>query len=321
MKKVFVIFLMFLFLNVQASAECNRFGVNFEFLYLYPAIEQDAFVIVGDSEATIRLVNGDRISNQPGFNPGGRIRGFYCCNPTWELSGSFFYFSAKNSRSVSATNGILFPTIIGQDGLRNSTASAEADFRFYGGDIAFGYTLTTCPYKFIFHAGIHLASIRVKNDYEFEGITVQSGIFDHFTVRTQSRIWGLGPELGLDFENIMCFCRNLSFKGSIYSGLLALQTNSLFSGQQFFSPDHQTIETDNDVLWKVKPFIHMDLGLNYRYDICCTGLVLSTGYTFFWYHDAVNTVSYFDFFDSPQSNDFFQDFMLHGPYLSLRLEY
>lgn len=309
---------------------CAPLGLGITFIYFQPAIEDTAYVL-SSSENLFNgshYPNGKRHQNTTSFSPGFRVEGMYITCPKISFFDlRFTYLTTHSTDSVSGpflydTNG--FPGFGAQDSpLYEGRAQSKNRFNYYAGDLDYNRNFSCFfPENFRFIVGLHTAYIKFR-----EHTSSRGSFFDSDSEETKSLVndlnrfsqfWGIGPQFGLSYRYLLpCGC----------PGTFALKAKTraaLLSGYSKSDLRYVTLRTGpvgvavhNGHPWRIIPTVSADLGISYNLNCNCFKTTLELGYEFTWYSNCINKVTGLETAFAGDSIDYFNNFSLQGPYLSL----
>lgn len=268
-------------------------SLDAEYLFLWPSIDASYFVIQSDTRPVGNQVIGERKTNDFDFQSGFRVGGVYtlcdCCE--LELHAYYTRLRAQHERTVS--NGFLFAT--------TGSAAFDPTFQGFTGSAHSNEHLLYqrvdaflekhlcqcdcyCPLDFYFEAGVVWSYIHPKTDLLYQANPIEDGLSQGPTrdasTTFQSKIYGIGPQIGLEFdygfcELSPCFCSGkLSLVGFTSGSLLISRADG--SSQSFnFS---LTSDVRDEHSWRIIPNFYARIGLNYEACFSCFDASIEVGY-------------------------------------------
>lgn len=319
--------------DYQICDSCER-AIPFEWgvtgLYLKPDID-DTHYVISSFDNTFQgsvFPKGKRHQNTTTFTPGYRIEGIFdLCRDTSELDLRFTYFNAHAKDSVSGdflyeSNG--FPGFGAQIiGVYAGKAKSKNAYTFYAGDLVYKRSLPCFSHEsFKFIAGLHYAFIQFKEH------TNNSGIFFNHDVPTQlsndlhrdSRFYGIGPQIGLDYHYLLSNPHEESETWSIN----AKARGYLLCGNIKSDLKYVTLRTGpggvgihNESTWRMIPSAAFECCICYMLECNCFSITVNFGYELMWYSKCVNKITGLDTAFAGDTIDVFNNFTLQGPCLGL----
>lgn len=263
--------------------QCERWGVAGEYLFWRPDVDDTQFVVVTNSTATA-FVNGQIKGNDFGFHSGFRVEGAYSLGCTSDLHFRYARLVCDSSQTYDSPNGtdLLWPT---QGALNQvppflvGSANSSIDFRFQNAELLYSnriWNSNSCSRFYVF-GGLQYF------DFKFgEQFTYTSGdIID--IVSRKFRGYGIGPELGVEFDIPLNFCwcgwdrLNLAVVGQASGSLLAQSQHLRYT----VIPIGFAIEdVHTNATWRVVPAFNIRGGLRYASTCWCLNFDLEVGYEF-----------------------------------------
>jgi hypothetical protein len=308
----------------------DEFGVTL--LYLKPTVDDSHYVLSSfdNTFGGVLFPNGERHQNTPSFTPGFRLEGLYdICRDTSCLDLRFTYLNAHAQASVSGdflydTNG--FPGFEAQDGpVYSGTAESKNAYNFCSGDITYNRTFSCFLIeKFTFIVGLHGAYIKYREHTTSVGTFVSNNVTLPLLndLKRSSQFFGVGPQIGLDYQYILP--RFLCLSGAW--GINARARGALLCGYTKSDLLYVTLRTGSDgvavrngSLCRVIPSANAELGLSYTLNCSCVNAIIELGYDFMCYSKCVNKITGLDAAFPGDTIDVFNNLSLQGPYLSVNL--
>lgn len=308
-----------------------------ELLYFIPVIDQTSYVISSNNNRAGGEVfpNGKRHCNKFDYKPGFRVEALYdFCNQVNTADVRFVYFNAGHSDST--TGDFLFDTIgypgdgaqAPEDTTYNGTAKIRDQFRYYAVDATLNrICVDSCVDSLTFLFGLQYANLQYKKHFNSVGSFADGSTQINLsnTLKCHSRFWGIGPELGVDYRY------NLSDATSRF-GTIALKGNAraaVLCGKSHTDLHYNTSRTvgtagvnlRNDNKWQVVPTVDARLGAIYQPCACSVNTWIEFGYEWIWLQNGVNTINNYDVAYAGETNDLFNTFGLHGPYLRINVAF
>lgn len=312
------------FAQASALPRPGEFSIEGEILYVHPIVEQTYFVRAG----TFGVPTAKRINNELPWRPAYRLTGIYAfCNGLndFEIRGTYLKASHTRHQNTRQTGDFLEPT----QGLPLNEAFEHPSFsdshlrtRYWAVEGLLGQLLHSyCPFELRVQAGVHYADIQYREILQYRNTTTPDPLIS--IVTNKDHFWGIGPELAFDMQYALTSYFNgchlpLHLTGNFRTALLIGKSKPLFDqindGESFFNAEHESI-------WRLVPSFDLRFGLSYK---CAIGH-LEIGYEVMHYnralhkvtfhHDVVNVTNY------AGSEDFYDHFSWHGPYLLLGVSF
>ncbi|NGX62012.1 MAG: hypothetical protein K940chlam9_01505 [Chlamydiae bacterium] len=299
------------------------FSVTGEWVYLQPVVDNTSFVIKNSDSNRFQQI-GPRERHDMDYESGFRIEGMYAfSNCFTDLRVAWTHLETDDTKTVSGeflhpTKGYPLFTIGSYEGLAKSRL--DLDFDRVEGVVGFR-VFNSCCFDLVIEGGLHYVSLDTKNDafYLKESKNI------HF-VKTDSRYWGIGPQIGVDLYYNFWNC--LAVVGRAQGALLVgeCETRNVIGDLN----SGLTVDSKSTDTWRVVPYFQTRVGLNYDWTFSCLTISLEGGYEFMSYiHPLVNSSAWFNNFD-PDVSDFdlpgnsvelYSHANLHGPYVGLTLTY
>lgn len=284
--KLFTLSLAFFWvysLNAHVHPTPGAWQITGEFLYLLPSVDDTYFVIdsVGDTAVPI----GTRVNNDFDFHPGFRVGGTYAfCDCNREMQIFYTRLRAVESKTISGDflwAAVGFPDFANFYQVYSGTASSDLDLLYQRVDgLLAQEVLCVCGLDIYLNVGIEFAYLRLDEQYVF---TDSSG---PGFVDLKSKSWGIGPQLGAQFNYDLCTCMHF-LPGTL--GVAFTTSGSLLTSktkEEFINPipDLDGGEVDDDSTWRIIPAFHARVGLTYAMNPCsCLTAHLEIGYEFSTY--------------------------------------
>lgn len=273
-------------------------------LYFKPYFDNAFFVVSSDNLTGI--LNGVDKKNNFEYAPGYRIGLSYAfCGCDREVGVTYSNLDCEHHRTVNGNN--LFPTI----GIERYTLVMANYKGFATSKLGLEYDRTDALLYQRFYdcnnlrlravLGFEYANIRADQKIQYVPEDLANNFYTS-KVKTDSKFWGVGPEVGIDADYELCrFYR-------VVPGALSLNfvsTASLLLGQSRDSvkisyTDETNTTNTFDVSQKkttrVIPAIHANLNINYNFTFCGCNALISAGYEYNTYPRACQQVvndSYF----------------------------
>jgi len=271
-------------------------GLDAEFLYLFPTVDDTYFVSEGANGAG--HPTGPRENNDFNFTPAFRVGGAYAfCDCDREFQVYYTRLGAHQQKTVTGSG--LFASLnidgVALGSFTNYSGSAASDLHLLYQRVDAVFTQQTgclCGLDLYVEGGVEFAYMRLREHYTFH-TSVELGPFLAHAHRT-SRLYGVGPEAGIGFEYALC-----SFS-AWYPGTLSLTgltTGSLLSSyakEDLFADNIAagvTSDVNNHHTWRIIPALHTRVGLNYMSYFSCFAAALEVGYEFNTYSRPFSVTS------------------------------
>lgn len=337
-KAALLSFFLFLINALPLLAEENEgcVDVGFELLYFMPTSDQPYYVISSKDNKTADnpFPNGKRYNNRSSYHLGYRLDGSWSlCNCLNDLSVRLTYFDGGHTSSIS---GPFLYDVIGfpgngaeepEDTFYNGKAKMREEFQYGAIDvaisrIAIGSYLGGCLENLKLLAGIHYAYLRHVDKFRSTGtfvVTSTNHTLDNHLKRT-SHFWGIGPELGLEYDYKLnsCFCSCLPGTFSLVASGRASLLYSNINGRFDYSSTKTVgapvyLKNKNQI--RVIPQVDARVGLDYSFCFCSLDSHLELGYELILYSNAIDNIVGFDVAYAGHTTDQYSNFSLQGPYL------
>lgn len=318
MKKIlFSLLLLCAALPAQAMThpEQGQFGFYAEWLYMSHSIDNPYFVI--NNSTVTALPVGTRQANNQNWKSGYRVEGIWAfCDRPNDLRVRWTHFPTfHDTRSIS--DAILFGTLNDPNTVTEGSGTASINDRYnvWTLDVLLGQKAIYCgPFALDLQAGLQYANVswRETVDYPF----ALGG-----DVLARSKIWGIGPEIGMDFSYALFNC--FEFTGRASAGLLVSKRDVSWANGS------SAIDVNNSKYWGVMPTTNLRFGLAYHYPLNCGScgnwfaclgnldLDIEIGYEVMTYYKGVDRIRFVNNVSQGVSFDELMDLTLHGPYLHL----
>jgi len=302
------------------SPEAGKWGIQGEYLYLHPTINQTAYV---SQETATAQASGSRTHNRLDGYSAYRVEGVYNFCNCWN-DFRFLWTQlprCHHTSSISDPNGLLSPTqdtnflAPGVSFFNNASSKIFLDYHAADALVGFGCFQNRCIH-ILLQLGVQYARIHFDEKLTFTNPT------NLITYRNMSEIWGIGPEAALQVGYALPFCWNffgipsvLSVEGSARGALLATRYDTQLD--VFFNLGVPITSLNiKDRHWDFAPFFDIRLGLNYALTFQCLCAYLEVGYEILSYQNAVNRIT-FEGTANANSFDLYSDVSFRGPYASL----
>ncbi len=313
MKNIFFSALALFFCVTPLTANNPSWSASVEFLYMFPSMDQPYFVIDSISSEP----NGERFSNNQPLHPGYRAELAYLfCNQVNDVRLRWTHFPTFCDEKTKSGNE-LFPVMfhpINPSGGVNGTISIEDCFDFYFLDLVFSQRALCCgPFLFDLVGGLRWGYLDLR-----EQVVLQSTGMTR-DVKVHSQFWGVGPDIGFDFEYNLCY--GLALHGKADVALLVSRREASYSDSESF------VYAKNEPYCAVVPTSDIRLGINYNKELnfrClaalptgCGWLNFEIGYEIITFYKGLDRIYFVDDGSLGASFDELMDFTLQGPYFHL----
>ncbi len=279
----------------------GQFSIDAEWLYLRPSIDTNLFV---STDFSTIVEDQEFLSNVPAYHSGWRVGASYSfCNCVDEISVRWTQLRTTDRHTANTTD-VFLPN--GRELIGAAVNKDTLHFSYHAFDALLNHQLyADCGFTVDLIAGGQYAWIHVKEKINSTSATES-------IVSTQlGRVWGIGPELGLDFNYTLCGC--FSFVGRGTGALLVSRCHdSIESTATALTPPLRRV--GSTPLWRVAPTWDMRLGL--RFDSCCGcgWFYVEGGYEVISYHRALRL----DQETNTGSNTLtYSNADMHGPYVAV----
>ena len=315
----------FLMLNSMLFATSRplpcQFSVTGEWLCLNPIVDNTAYVIDNAIEGVLIGFPqiGPRKEHELDYHSGFRVQGMYALSDCYrDIRFAWAHLDVNDTASVSGP--FLHPTkgyhqfTVGE---YSGSAISKIDFDFDRVELLFGHRFINCyGLEAILEAGLQYAKIETKQHITY----APTRGFDHI-VNTDSRYWGVGPQIGLNlaYDVFSCFSVVGVANGALLVGNSEMR--NVIGDRTAI-----TVDTKSDDIRRLVPSFQMRAGLNYSFCLACFTFDFEGGYEFLAYlHPLANSIGWFNNFgpnDLPGSSaEYYSNTHLHGPYLSVTLAF
>lgn len=317
MKKIlFSLLLLCAAVPAQAMThpEQGQFGFYAEWLYMGHSIDDPYFAI--DSSPGAGII-GPRYANRQNWKSGYRLEGIWAfCDRPNDIRVRWTHFPSFNdNRSVSGPRmyGTLNHPIFGVNA-EPGTFSINDRYNVWNLDVLFGQKAIYCgPFALDLQGGLQYSRVKWRESVAY--LPLES------TFEANSKIWGVGPEMGMDFSYALFNC--FEFTGRASAGIL------ISKREADWSTVTGLIDVNNSKYWGVMPTTNLRFGLAYHHPLNCGGwgnwfaclgnldLDIEIGYEVITYYKSVDRIRFVDSEGQGASFDELMDLTLHGPYLHL----
>lgn len=261
----------------------GQWGVQAEFLYLLPTVEDTFYVTEGS--ATILGSTATKRNNDFDFTPGFRVEGAYGLCDNSELVVRYARLRATQSDSVSGFIGPVRDRFQASAAL--GSASSNLDLLYQNVEALYDMGIwNSCKFNLDLQAGLEYAYVRLNEQYRYDFAAGFS------TNNLYEKTQGIGPQIGLAFNwdvyDVSCGCMpgKLSFVSRTATSLLVSETE--FNQQALVGPTPQPFNVQDDSTWRIVPAFHARFGFNYETCFSCLNASLEIGYEFHSYVRAIS---------------------------------
>lgn len=290
---------------------CN-WGVQGEYLFLKSRSEQSDFVLqITDSGVTNKIVN-----NEGNFKSGLRLEGAYGIDQLHDVRLRFTGFHpGQHLRSVSGT---LSNPFLPNDAPFTGSASSRLGFKYYSIEGLYGRWLyDTCDFDLALQTGVVYSNIKTQEHLAFSPL-IPSVESHAATFTYQSRFWGFGPEVAIDFQYPVTYLPYgiFSIAANARGAILASVTKA--NMVQVITPaiTPPTQRFHGESIWRATPAFDARIGLNWQTICFCFDALIEVGYEWIWTHNAANKNTPLAIAINQYSDVNFQ-----GPYFALGVEF
>lgn len=320
----------------QTGCCVNDFQFQVTLLFFKPTLEQNSYAITSTNNrfGTEVFPYGKRHLVHSEYHPGYRLEllGPICdcpCN-SWSLR----YTNLKTHNCSSTSGPFMFDTVgypghgaqSPEDTTYDGTARMRQHYRYIAADASINRPLF-CTYcdnlSFLF--GLHYAYVQFKERFTSDGTFLSDGtkILQN-DMRLKSSFWGIGPEVGIDYNYVLPNCRAC--------GVFALNVNVrgiLLTSSNLADVRDRTNRTgsvgvkvkNNSHIVRLNPACNAQLGFNYSCSACDFDTFFEIGYEFAWYSKCINKITSYDVAFAGDTLDAFEDLSLQGPFIRLNIQY
>lgn len=323
-------------LMANSHPEPGKFSLTGEFLFMRPSFDDTYFVVRSpDGVLTQTFPQGEKLQNDFHFNSGFRIAFDYAlCDCVRSLSVDYVWL--KCGKHLIVNNNVGVNTLSATVGI----PAFDADFTNFNGsanshnhtfyqriDPLFCQSLyECCGLKIRALAGLEYAYLYLHEDYDY-AVDLLGGNIG--SVEKNSRTWGIGPQLGFDFEYELCngegccclpgiLTFNLCTTGSILTGKTGFEQSA--SGVIATVPT-TFLDVSDERSWRILPAFHTRFGFNYAtklFNYWCADIAV--GYEFSSYIRGLARETF-----SSSTSDFahseYYNYDLQGVYVTLSVNF
>ncbi len=314
----------------------DEFQIRASVLVLRPTIDQNSYVISSTDNRFSGEVypDGYRHIVNPDFDAGVRIE---TLSPIWPCPDNtinlrFAYFRAYNSSDT--TGPYLFDTVgypghgaqSPEDTTYSGTAKMCHNYLYYGADATLNRPLfDDCFDNLTLLFGLHYAYVEFKQKFTSAGIVpLEVPLAIHNDFRQRSQFWGIGPEIGVDYNYLLpCFraCGDIGLNAHIRGMLLASQVDAKVQDiTNRTGPVGVNVKNKHAIL-RLNPACHAQLGVNYAYCGDCYNAFFEVGYEFNWYSKCINKITSYDIGFAGDTWDAYEDLCLQGPFIRFNITF
>jgi hypothetical protein len=322
-------------LLANAHPAPGQWSVTGEYLYLKPSIDDTYFVIKSPTPEDNVLVWGDEINNNFKFSSGYRVGLAYAfCECDRELSFSYSHLDANHKKRVRGE--FLNPSVGIEDFsyyLTNysGTAASKLHARYQRFDALFSQKIFQCCGTDIrLVLGLEYADLKAgqKMRYRQEDQTCDEEGFCVFSgkVKQHSKTWGVGPEVGIDFDYDLCQLSTclpggLSLNFVSTGSLLLGESKSHLAFRYKTSEGNYPFDVRQQKSTRIIPAYHAKLGINYDFCLCNWEGSVGVGYEFNTYLRSLLRTNNAGFYGYGLTSHEYNDFDLQGFFASLSVRY
>jgi hypothetical protein len=279
--------------NECRVAKCchGNWELDAEFIYFLPTFDDTYYVIQYPS---LTADTGERLNNDFNFCPGFRVGGAFvtdsCCG---KLQGYYTRLSHNQTENIEGAlaGTVGRPTLLVNFGRYQGFATSSLDFLYQRIDSYYSRQLWhNCRMYLESRIGLEYGYVRLKESYEYRFATLNVGGL----VDQQSKSWGIGPQLGLKYDYLLCQISSwlpgvLSLSGQTSGSLLVSKTemealNTFLVGGEV---PNVLLDINDEHTWRIIPSFHARIGLNYSMDFSCWDAYIEAGYEFSSYFRAL----------------------------------
>lgn len=294
-------------------------GLDAEWLYLFPTVDDTYFVLDADASAT--NPTGTRRNNDFGFQSGFRVGGYYgACECDREFQIYYTRLYASENRTV--TGSFLWATLGRPDltsSFENYSGSATSDLslmyhRLDGIVAQRGWCF--CGTTLYFQGGLEFAYLRLHENYQYRSTSLGE-------ISQKSQAWGVGPQGGVEFDYNICQF-SCCCPGTL--SLAVFSTGSLLVSKTQ-SEVHNTLagvtvaNVGDEHTWRIIPAWHTRIGFNYQTCFSCFAAALEIGYEFNTYVRGLSRIEFPDDVADGECFTNYYNFDVQGLYVSLAVAF
>ncbi|MFZ0566006.1 MAG: Lpg1974 family pore-forming outer membrane protein [Chlamydiales bacterium] len=332
----YIFFPIFYFLILSTAHATTKpipgsFGLEYEFLWLYPSLGKSYFVIDADPGASETNIVGSRIDNPTRGYPVFRLDGFYTfcdCPNLLRLRGTYFYRNRSMFKKVTGSN--LFPTIGIPGGGNNEPenyageASSTIKVDYFNVEGFFGHYLCDwSPFFLSLNVGVEFARLDICEQVDYEPTDGDNDLF----VTSRDHYWGWGPEFLIDASYDLCCwpCKScdeggyLSLRGEFRGSLLYGKNRAIL--RSFSTTTTENIDLKNDAQLKIVPAWGGRLSLNYSKCFCSLLCNVEVGYQAIFYEAPTDVIRVLNAPIQGGTEDFDNQFGFIGPFIGVGINF
>ena len=311
----------------------GEWEVEGEYLFLKPAVDDTYFVI--DTPSTVEIDSptvliGNEKNNNLDFNSGYRVGIAYTfCDCETEMALKYTQFNADHKRTIAGE--YLSPTI----GIEDFTyemadytgfAHSKVGVQYQRADGLFAQKMCECKgldFRVVF--GVEFADLNVHQHIQY----VPNSLVDsRYTSRVnqKSNTWGVGPEIGIDYNFALgqcfdCMPDGLSFNVYSTGSLLIAESKSKVHFHYSSSTTTYPYEVSQEKSTRVIPAFHMGAALNY--DLCMWDwdTSIGIGYEFNTYLNSLLKTTNIAYYGYGLTSSNYNNFSLQGLSVSLAIRF
>lgn len=291
-------------------------------VYLKPSSDDSYFVIEAPSSFT--RPTGTRLRNDSDYHLGYRIGlAYQFCG--CDSSLRFEYTNLRDTHTRTVGGNFLWATGAGSadllSGFENYAGSAASTVKYNWNRFDALYVqnfFNCCRFDLDWVGGLEIANLRHQSTSTFASADNTGTVF------LNSKVIGAGPELGLSgsytfYESCNPCCPSRFLLNLASSASLLLSTSStrhfeVLNNAAFLNVNDQTT-------WRVIPALHAKVGLQYETRLFCLDTVFSLGYEFHSYIRGTGYTSYSDDVADALAVSGYNNFDVHGVYLTAGIRF
>jgi hypothetical protein len=306
------------------SSPCpDRWRVSGDFLYLLPTVDDTYFALNSDTSTV--FPNGKRVNNDFDFNSGFRVGAEWAfCDTRRELQAFYSHLNTRQHKTVSGSNlwaTIGRPDVSSSFGNYSGSAISILNLMYQSIHANLSQQLVdSCGVYFYVQPGVEYAYLRLDENYSYN---ITGGALS--VVDQKSRMWGVGPQLGLGLDynfyqgTFSCSWNHAFSITSLFSGSILMGHGKTKNFQTLTGVQQLSIEDEHT--WKTIPALHARAGLNYLVRGSRFGLAVEVGYEFNTYVRALSRVLFPDDTADGLCYTNYYNFDIQGLYVSGALSF
>lgn len=252
----------------------GSFAITGDYLYLRPTLDDTIFVVASPAVSTSTRI-GEAIGNPFEYKSGFRVGAAYGFCECGDLQIKYTNLSSKHTKFVSGTVLSATRGLPGTRGIAafqnyNGTATSNLHLLYERGDISFAQlAFDWNRLETYLQFGVEAAFIKLKEEQFYDEFSPR---FNTLVVDERSRTWGVGPQIGLEFDyRLVEFSDN--FPGTLSLNFFA--SSSLLVGvNQLRQIDILNGTTNTDLRSASKtiliPALHS--GVSMKFETCFSGI-------------------------------------------------